>query len=465
MTFDKSKVYTSLNAEELEIGSEVILANDLDTLKYEVEANSWPTYVKRLDSVMGTSSTNRFKSGDQHYNLAYLVRKVAKEEEQWIAYLARNNISCYLTACREDRWESVQKDYGAKTKLFIGSESEVEEWYKARQKFAKVIKAWEDGKPIQVRVSGKGEWTDCVVTPEWSCECEYRVKPKEEKWIVFLARPKNGNCSLDACEEDDWELAQEDYGAKTKLFIGSRSEAVKWYSSGEKFTEAIKAWEDGKTVQVRDKITNKWVDCAETPFWFCDCEYRAKPENKKLSEKEFKGWKSFKYNADEDLYVVYVDHYGEPRLDFGSCAQWDKIQEYKGAKKKLFVGNREECRAWCDKRDNLAKIILAWENGRNVQFYSLMERRWVTLNNPSWDGEWEYRIEPDGLVWTDLKMGDILRRAGERPAPLGGKHEYVYVEERRMVTGIVDDPGTKRHVQLGGDWIDDDDLKEWSVEE
>jgi hypothetical protein len=41
----------------------------------------------------------------------------------------------------------------------------------------------------------------------------------------------------------------------------------------------------------------------------------------------------------------------------------------------------------------------------------------------------------------------------------------VHIEERRMVTGIVDDPGTKRHVQLGGDWIDDDDLEKWSVEE
>ena len=268
MEFDKSKVYTALNAEELEAGDEVILANYLEFLQAQVKANSWPTYVKRLDGIMSTSSTNRFKSGGQHYNLAYLV-----------------------------------------------------------------------------------------------------------------SRP------------------------------------------GE-----------------------------------------AKPENKKLSEKVFKGWKSFKYDADKDSYVVYIDHYGEPCLDFGSCAQWDKIQEYKGAKNKLFVGSKEECKAWCNKRDNLAKIILAWENGRDVQFYSLMERRWVTLNNPSWDGECEYRVKPNGLVWKDLKMGDILWMSGRRPVPLGGKYEYEHFEERRIVTGIVDDSGTKRHVQLGGDWINDEDLEKWSVE-
>ena len=174
MTFDKSKVYTALNAEELEVGSEVILANYLESLKQQVEANSWPTYAKRLDAIMGTSSTNRFKSGNRTYNLAYFVRKAGEaepEDERWVVYLRRSTDGdCHLTASPEYLWEAAQMHFGAKTELFVGTKSEAEEWYAARQKFAEVIKAWEDGKTIQIRCSPVDTWTECVVAPEWSCD-------------------------------------------------------------------------------------------------------------------------------------------------------------------------------------------------------------------------------------------------------------------------------------------------------
>lgn len=122
--------------------------------------------------------------GDEESFEQYLeeerVFRIKPEDEKWIAYLARSSMgTCYLTACREDRWEPVQKDYGAKTKLFIGSESEVEEWYKARQKFAGVIKAWEDGKQIQLRRTCFSDWIN-VSDPLWDVHLEYRVKPEEE---------------------------------------------------------------------------------------------------------------------------------------------------------------------------------------------------------------------------------------------------------------------------------------------
>lgn len=37
MEFDKSRVYTSVNADELKVGSEVICANNLDSLKCKVK--------------------------------------------------------------------------------------------------------------------------------------------------------------------------------------------------------------------------------------------------------------------------------------------------------------------------------------------------------------------------------------------------------------------------------------------
>lgn len=172
-------------------------------------------------------------------------------------------------------------------------------------------------------------------------------KSEEEKWIAYLAMPNGNGCYLTACAEDAWNEVKQIFGAKTKLFVGTESEVVAWYKARQKFTEIIKAWEDGKELQFRPR---------------------------------------------------------DPHLSWQECG------------------------------------------------------------NPSWDVDLEYRVKPDGLVWTDLKVGDILWQKGERPAPLGGKHECVHVEERRMVTGITGDPGTKRHVQLGGDWIDDDDLEKWGVE-
>ena len=334
MEFDKRFVYTSLNADELELESDVILADNLESLKQQVEANSWPTYVKRLDWVMGESFADRFKSGNLRYNLAYLVGKVTATEN-------------------------------------------------------------------------------------------------EKKWIAYLVRSKDGKgCYLTACREDAWEEVQETYGAKTKLFVGAYDEAVNWYRDRQKFIQNIEAFEDGKIIQCYDVTEDDWIN-VDFPRWDVKCRYRVKPE--------------------EDLYVAYADHY-EPRLDFGSCAQWDKIQEYKGAKNELFVGTKQQCEEWCDSHDKFADVILAWENGKEVQVTPKGTDKWVDLHcEPTWDLRDEYRVKPNGLVWTDLKIGDILTTSMEGGWKL-----------KEMVVGIDPRPNTMLHICLGGaDWIDDYNLKEW----
>lgn len=109
--------------------------------------------------------------------------RVKPEEKKWIVYLNRvtklDSRDCYLTACCESNWEYVQKECGAKTKLFVGTEEEVGKWYRARQKFADVIKAWEDGKAIQF-LRPDNIWQNCVVSPYWIDNVEYRVKPEPE---------------------------------------------------------------------------------------------------------------------------------------------------------------------------------------------------------------------------------------------------------------------------------------------
>ena len=110
---------------------------------------------------------------------------------------------------------------------------------------------------------------------DWQVE---EVKQEEERFIAYLARPKYRDCYLTACAENMWEAVQKEFDAKTKLFVGTCDEAVKWYESREKFTEIIKAWEDGKTIQVYETLFKKWSDCAGTLEWYTDCEYRVKPD-------------------------------------------------------------------------------------------------------------------------------------------------------------------------------------------
>jgi hypothetical protein len=175
MEFDKSKVYTALNADEVKIGSKVICANTLDSLRRKVNKDEDITEVKEIRA---ECDERRFRTEFSGlWPLVYLVS--VPKEKNWIAYLCRgpsNPEDYYLTACRSDCWEMVQKDYGAKTKLFEGSEVEVDNWYVARRHLANEIAAWEDGKTIQFFDDSIGDWVD-VEKPKWSTDTKYRIKP------------------------------------------------------------------------------------------------------------------------------------------------------------------------------------------------------------------------------------------------------------------------------------------------
>ena len=75
MQFDRSKVYTSLNADEVKIGSKGYFANVLAYLKTYVgsETNS-------LEAILTEDHQNRFYFDGRSYNLFYLVEEPAKEK-------------------------------------------------------------------------------------------------------------------------------------------------------------------------------------------------------------------------------------------------------------------------------------------------------------------------------------------------------------------------------------------------
>lgn len=80
MEFDKSKVYTALNAEELKIGSKVIVADTIDELKQYIESDC---DVCTIDCIMPEYVSNRFNSDKKNYNLAYLVSEPEEKKLKW----------------------------------------------------------------------------------------------------------------------------------------------------------------------------------------------------------------------------------------------------------------------------------------------------------------------------------------------------------------------------------------------
>ena len=81
MEFDKSRVYIALNAEELQVGSKVLLSDNLTDLEIQVEENATPTV---LILIGGKYNEHRFCSiSSRHYKeyaLAYLVSPPAEPE-------------------------------------------------------------------------------------------------------------------------------------------------------------------------------------------------------------------------------------------------------------------------------------------------------------------------------------------------------------------------------------------------
>lgn len=78
MKFDKSKVYTAVNADELKVGSRVLVADDLEELKRLVSDNAEP---RILFKIQDESMKHRFVVKEEYilsYALAYLVSGPAK---------------------------------------------------------------------------------------------------------------------------------------------------------------------------------------------------------------------------------------------------------------------------------------------------------------------------------------------------------------------------------------------------
>lgn len=81
MKFDKSRVYTALNADELKVGSKIIVADDLLKLKESILKHRLP---KTIEKVELEDWEHRFLCDDGfHYAFAYLVEESREKKLEW----------------------------------------------------------------------------------------------------------------------------------------------------------------------------------------------------------------------------------------------------------------------------------------------------------------------------------------------------------------------------------------------
>ena len=83
MEFNKSRVYTALNADELKIGSRVILGDSLSELREAVEAEK-EAAIQNLMIIHGENMSFRFTGDKYHsgHSLAYLIEPPSEEKYQ-----------------------------------------------------------------------------------------------------------------------------------------------------------------------------------------------------------------------------------------------------------------------------------------------------------------------------------------------------------------------------------------------
>ena len=78
MEFDKSRVYTAVNADELPIGSKCIFADTVKALRKKVQADEYAQYVQIFIRLYDNGYDVQFLAGYYTYNYAYLIEPPAE---------------------------------------------------------------------------------------------------------------------------------------------------------------------------------------------------------------------------------------------------------------------------------------------------------------------------------------------------------------------------------------------------
>ncbi len=127
MDFNKKNVFTTLNADEVKIGSKVVLANNLEDLIDRVECE----IIETLQSINGIEWTGRFVGKDNtNYNLCYLVSGPEHKSLKWTDLKVGDKIKyekiTAMVVCINHKPES---DFHIKADRWL-TDKELAEWTK-----------------------------------------------------------------------------------------------------------------------------------------------------------------------------------------------------------------------------------------------------------------------------------------------------------------------------------------------
>ena len=154
MEFDKSRVYTALNAEELKVGSKVIVANSLQGLKDRLNKfTSDEDHAICIGSILPETEMHRFKTAKGNvYPLAYLISPPEKPEYKPFS----DTDTAFKTITAHGGWIKQGSVYHFVTGLDIGygGDNEIQffgSWYTARFVYETCTFA-DDGTPVGEKV-------------------------------------------------------------------------------------------------------------------------------------------------------------------------------------------------------------------------------------------------------------------------------------------------------------------------
>ena len=78
MEFDKSRVFSAVNAEDLPIGSRCIFADTLGALSAKVQSEEYKDFITILKRIYNDGFYNHFDTGDDLFCFAYLIESSSK---------------------------------------------------------------------------------------------------------------------------------------------------------------------------------------------------------------------------------------------------------------------------------------------------------------------------------------------------------------------------------------------------
>nr|WP_298680811.1 hypothetical protein [uncultured Treponema sp.] len=100
MEFDKSRVYTAVNAEDLPIGSRCIFADTLGALSAKVKSKEYRDFIISLKRIYNDGSYDRFDNGYDLFCFAYLIEPPTKPK-----YRPFESVEKAMEAIwKHDRW-------------------------------------------------------------------------------------------------------------------------------------------------------------------------------------------------------------------------------------------------------------------------------------------------------------------------------------------------------------------------